>query len=385
MRTELSFLPKELAVDVWPFSVDRSKTDLLLPNGVYVHAYTAPSLGLKIRCAFNGVRTFIKTGEIRAAVAKPNPLRNAIKTLKFAFVSEIRLASILKWIKETDAVSEDTAIYSYWMYEVAYIAAKLKERYPAAKFITRCHGYDLYEQRHRNGYIPFRKFIIEQADMVCPVSENGKAYLHDLYGEEIERKISVDRLGTVRKAEIPVSQIKEDAIVLVSCSNLVNVKRVHLIISALMNCHKNVHWYHFGDGGLRERLEEQAKSLPENVEYSFMGYQANEDVQRFYANHYIDAFINVSQSEGIPVSVMEAESYGIPIIATNVGGTSEIVHDRENGVLLDVNFTEIDLLGAMDDVVEQAKQYRSNALHTWETMSDAHIVFPKFYMKLAEV
>jgi glycosyltransferase involved in cell wall biosynthesis len=38
-------------------------------------------------------------------------------------------------------------------------------------------------------------------------------------------------------------------------------------------------------------------------------------------------FLNTSSSEGLPVSMMEAISNGIPIVATNVGGVSEIVND----------------------------------------------------------
>jgi len=48
-------------------------------------------------------------------------------------------------------------------------------------------------------------------------------------------------------------------------------------------------------------------------------------------------FINVSETEGIPVSIMEAQSAGIPVLATNVGGTSEIV-DQENGFLVPNDF-----------------------------------------------
>ena len=47
----------------------------------------------------------------------------------------------------------------------------------------------------------------------------------------------------------------------------------------------------------------------------------------------IDIFINVSSSEGLPVAIMEAISFDIPIIATNVGGTSEIV-TPETGILI---------------------------------------------------
>ena len=49
-------------------------------------------------------------------------------------------------------------------------------------------------------------------------------------------------------------------------------------------------------------------------------------------------FLNVSSSEGVPVSIIEAMSFGIPCIATNVGGTGEIVVDHYNGILLEENF-----------------------------------------------
>ncbi|NCO54621.1 MAG: glycosyltransferase, partial [Bacteroidetes bacterium] len=51
----------------------------------------------------------------------------------------------------------------------------------------------------------------------------------------------------------------------------------------------------------------------------------------------VDLFINVSESEGIPVSIMEALSAGIPVIATNVGGTNEIVNN-DVGFLIDKEF-----------------------------------------------
>ena len=50
----------------------------------------------------------------------------------------------------------------------------------------------------------------------------------------------------------------------------------------------------------------------------------------------MDVFINVSTNEGVPVSIKEAISYDIPVIATNVGGTSEVV-TPETGLLLSSN------------------------------------------------
>jgi len=59
----------------------------------------------------------------------------------------------------------------------------------------------------------------------------------------------------------------------------------------------------------------------------------------FYKNEPIDGFINVSTTEGLPVAMMEAISFGIPIIGTDVGGVKEIVTE-ETGLLIPVNFED---------------------------------------------
>lgn len=381
--TELELLPEGFEVDLWPFFMVKNKDHLpMLRKGIEPHFHGNNfSLVNIIGAALRSFGTYLYTGEVKAAFQKPNGFRNSAKALKFGYISELRVREIEKKLH----TKGDVLLYSYWMYEVAYVAAKLKKNHPESRFVTRCHGYDLYGERHVNSYLPYRRFILNQADLVCPISDNGKRYLHDCFAGQYDDKISVMRLGTVRKAEILETQQKEEGIVLVSCSNLVEVKRVHLIISALKKCDRKVIWYHFGDGELRDSLERQAEKLPNNIRYKFMGYRTNEEVQRFYANHYIDAFVNVSKSEGIPVSVMEAESYGIPIIATDVGGTSEIVHDGENGVLLKVDFSDEDLLSAIENVLLNSEKYRVDALHTWQVMSDANVTYSDFYKSLEEL
>lgn len=79
------------------------------------------------------------------------------------------------------------------------------------------------------------------------------------------------------------------------------------------------------------------KSLPHHIEVIFKGKLPNKQVFDFYEKTPVTLFLNVSRSEGIPVSIMEAISYGIPVVATNVGEVREIVNDK-TGHLLDVNF-----------------------------------------------
>ena len=61
----------------------------------------------------------------------------------------------------------------------------------------------------------------------------------------------------------------------------------------------------------------------------------NEALMRYYQQHPADLFINTSSSEGLPVSIMEACSFGIPAIATPCWRTSEIVQDGKTGFLME--------------------------------------------------
>ena len=71
----------------------------------------------------------------------------------------------------------------------------------------------------------------------------------------------------------------------------------------------------------------------------FLGALSNNNVLKFYAESNIDIFINVSSTEGLPVSIMEAQSFGIPSIATDVGGTREIVINNLTGQLVSADLT----------------------------------------------
>ena len=59
-----------------------------------------------------------------------------------------------------------------------------------------------------------------------------------------------------------------------------------------------------------------------------------------YAKRRFDLFVNVSTTEGLPLSIMEACGFGTPVVATSVGGIPEIVRDGENGFLLPPDLDE---------------------------------------------
>ena len=71
---------------------------------------------------------------------------------------------------------------------------------------------------------------------------------------------------------------------------------------------------------------------PLNIEVEFKGFVINEKILNFYESNPIDLFLNLSSEEGIPVSLMEAISYGIPVVAIDVFGNPELVN-KTTGLL----------------------------------------------------
>jgi glycosyltransferase involved in cell wall biosynthesis len=88
-----------------------------------------------------------------------------------------------------------------------------------------------------------------------------------------------------------------------------------------------------GDGVERAAVLAAASLLPAHVDWELPGHLDNRDVLRFYERNHVAALLSLSVSEGLPVSMMEAQSFGIPVVAVGVHGVPEIVNET-TGVLL---------------------------------------------------
>ncbi|MBA3900251.1 MAG: glycosyltransferase, partial [Bacteroidetes bacterium] len=105
----------------------------------------------------------------------------------------------------------------------------------------------------------------------------------------------------------------------------------------------------------------------------------------FYEENYVDLFINVSETEGIPVSIMEAQSAAIPVLATNVGGTSEIV-DNENGFLIDKDFEVAKIAESIEKYFtshfSHQEEKRKKSYQNWQKKYDAKKIYAEFAEKI---
>lgn len=282
---------------------------------------------------------------------------------------------------------DEIVIYSYWLSIHAVVNCLLKRIWNEVKGVSRAHGYDLYENRNDMNYIPYRRFLLKNLDKVFPISNNGRKYLEKY---NITSCISVRRLGTLDHGIEACFSRNENIIRIVSCSWCVPVKRIDLIIKALAQIKVNrVEWTHFGDGVLLEPIKTLAhKNLSSNIVCHFPGACSNLTINQYYKTHSVDAFVNVSSSEGIPVSIMEAMSYGIPAIATDVGATSELVNN-DNGILLDSSFAPVQLANAIINLHTMPNaeymKIRQNAREYWCKHYNARANYDDYYNELSNL
>ena len=220
--------------------------------------------------------------------------------------------------------------YSFWMNAFPLALSILRRKKQIGAFVFRVHGFDLYKERWPAGFIPYRETNYRYADAVFPVSEVGANYIrsHFSYSE----KAQCAYLGTL---EHGTNAFDADAFTIVTCSSVIPLKRLELLAEALRRISFPLSWYHFGSGSKENHLfvEKHTALFPEHISMHWMGQVSQQQLFDFYKKTPVSVFMNVSETEGLPVSIMEAISFGIPVIATDVGGTSEIVKS-ETGVLV---------------------------------------------------
>ena len=305
----------------------------------------------------------ILSGVLRLSVG------NIFTGVRFAVHIEDELAS------RDISSEEEVCVYSFWGSHGAMGLPFLPGTF---RKVLRLHRFDLYEDG--NPHLPLRASLFATADKVVPISEDGREYLIATYGSKIldPKKVVVSRLGTKDRGE---AFAKDDGggdskdIRIVSCSSVAPVKRVETIIPALELLARQapVQWTHFGGGSLLSDLEAAAASATKDapkLEIRTAGWVQNERVLDHLASGEADVFVNVSDSEGVPVSIMEALSFGIPVVATDAGGTREVVgRELGSGVLLPLQPSPEALADAILDVKRGRAGTRARGV--WEKMSNA--------------
>lgn len=287
----------------------------------------------------------------------------------------------------------NTIFYSYWLTRGAYtITFYNLIRNLNIKTISRAHGYDLYEYRNKANFLPFRNCIYNNISKLYFISNNGIKYFIDKYHDTHNlTEFKLSRLGTFNKQGIYKQIENKRDICIASCSNINYNKRLDLIIDILSIMNIPVKWIHIGAGPLELKIKKYAKDKLNKNSYMFLGELQNNSILETYLKFDVDFFINMSDSEGVPVSIMEAISIGIPVIARDVGGIKDILNEN-NGLLLSSDENLISYANSIKTFLmnrikntEMYIKYSKSSIKEWDNKYNADKNYTYFFNDLIEI
>jgi glycosyltransferase involved in cell wall biosynthesis len=276
---------------------------------------------------------------------------------------------------------QDAFYYDYWFENATIALAYLKRKKVIKTVVSRSHRFDLYDESWgTNGKVPFRSFKIKQLDSVYTVALHGKEYFQSKVKPQFRDKIKLSYLG-ISMPEITFDKFENSkSLLIVSASNTRDFKRVDLIPEVLNKLNKKIHWVHFGAGPMDNIVQENLKSLTNNVTAEFRGFVPNSEVLSFLKTEPLDLFLSLSTSEGLPISMMESVAYGIPVFAGNVCGIPDLITD-ETGSMFELDDNTDEIVRKLALQLEK-KLNRENIVKFARNRFDFTSNYAKFYTEL---
>lgn len=397
VENEIHFLEKAFdKIIIFSSGTNDTKLNRYIPNNAEVIFFNSNAVKLidkLISLKYLFMMVFWKELFDSRTKLKTKSISCIIKTLLIEIFKAKRFSLFIKEKLSSLNYNHQFYFYSYWLNYNAIALIFLKQAKISGKFFSRAHGWDLYNERSKYNYLPLRNFIYQNLDAIFPISIDGTNYINSSYKKNLEQtgaRVLTSKLGSYYNGLNPENK-RDGVLTLLSCSMIYPNKQVDLIAKTLVNLNNNqkIHWIHFGSyiPNFSEKHYEELLAIinnnkNNNLQINLMGFVDNSDIMKFYSNNHVDFFINVSLSEGIPVSIMEAMSFGIPVIATNVGGTSELVIDNFNGLLLSPNPKEQEVSDAISRFSEldtsEIERLRTNAHEYWRENYDADTNYHNF-------
>ncbi len=389
LKPELKILKKYFEIHIFPLSA-KGKC-CTLDEGITLHDdYAKDAKNFNQKAILSSLFAIIFNKQLYIEIYSSPFILCSISKLKSLLIFMIKKQLLLRYLNKpvNKVLFDNTIFYTYWFDYATSAICDLKVK-QNIEVVTKAHGYDLYAYRRNNGYIPLRLQTIKKIDKIFLISDDGLEYLSSLY-PLFRQKFYLSPMG-VEKKDIINKSSKDSVFRIVSCSFISPVKRIDLIIEALMLLSQKIdiqiEWYHLGGGVLLQKMKSLALEKLKKVSYKFLDSMDNEEVFQFYSRQKLDLFIMLSVSEGKPVAVMEAMSVGLPILATRVGGIPEIVIDGQNGVLVAEDTTANNVADEIINLINNSNKLdsmREESQKIWHKNANAEINYENFAKQLLE-
>ena len=390
LEAEIPYLSKQfekIIIFAIGLGKDAKQTRITPDNAdCYNGAVSSKAVSRAISLTKGAIRSVIPFGAEREPEAEES-FKKRVFYEYFRARGEREYSQCEKFLDKYDFTEYDSVtIYSYWFFATALVGTKIYDKLVGKckniNLISRAHGYDVYRYANSMHYLPMRKYLLSRYDKVYPCSVDGEKYILEQFPEHKEKVIH-SYLGT---EDGGVCAMNDGSFHIVSCSRMIGLKRVERIASALSllkdTSTVSIRWTHIGDGETMEKVKAICDEKLGFMQVNLMGRISNTQVLDFYKNEKIDLLVNVSTTEGLPVSMMEALSYSIPVLATDVGGVGEIIKDGYNGIMISSDFTDEELAEKIKTIIisdkAERQQMRDNARQFWNDNFNSRVNYTQF-------
>ena len=260
-------------------------------------------------------------------------LRNIFK-FSFSYNFVLGFKSIFLFLRlDLSEFSEESNLHAQFATQATIICLLIKQYYNfKPKYYFTFHAHDIYFNNR------WFNLLLKNCDLSFSISQYNIKYVKNKF--TISNKYVLSRLGVNRDIVADIKN-KSNVFTMGTLSWFVEKKGIIFLLEAFLILknreYNNIKLILAGDGPLKNKYINYIKdnSLESNIKY--IGKIRAEEKDTFYKS--IDSFVLPSialknDQDGIPVVLMEAVAYSLPIISTDVSGISEICVDEYNGYLL---------------------------------------------------
>ena len=174
-----------------------------------------------------------------------------------------------------------------------------------------------------------RNWSINSAEIVITPSYHLKSFVSGIgYSKKILKINNGVNITDINRTNESKADIN-----LIIISRLVVQKNINIVIEAMkLLDNKNLKLSIIGEGGEFSKLESTIHDLNLQNQVQLLGKIDNNKISQFLLT--ADIFIQASDYEGLPHSILEAINYEVPILSTETGGCKDLLNDGERGFII---------------------------------------------------
>ena len=224
------------------------------------------------------------------------------------------------------------------VWERAYSKAKISESFD--EFQVKNYGFSISFQKK------VRSFSIKKSDIVVTPSQHLKNFILNL---GFKNKIEIINNGVFIPEE-NTNIFTNDQINITIVSRLVSHKNIEKIIKAISDLNSPlINLNIIGDGPELNQLQKISLESNNKDNIIFHGKLNRDDINHIFLKS--DIYIQASNYEGLPHSLLEAMSYGIPVLCTPVGECKEILGNEDRGYILDLPVSKNNIKSKINEII----------------------------------